>query len=284
MRIHALELGHVAIKQNQINGKGGDLTRAARTMFGREWAEPVPILAWLIEHPEGLIVVDAGETARAAQPGYFPAWHPYYRLAVRMHVTPEQEVGPQIRALGLDPGDVRTVVMTHMHTDHAGGIEHFPNSEFLLSARELAAYRSRKAKIDGYLPHRAPEWFAPSALKFDDGPYGGFEASQVLTEPGDVRVISTPGHTPGHVSVLVREGDGEYVFIAGDASYNEKVMLDGKIDGVNPKSAVTRATLAKIREFTSDNTVTYLPTHDHESPQRLKSRTAVGAATRLAPS
>jgi glyoxylase-like metal-dependent hydrolase (beta-lactamase superfamily II) len=146
-----------------------------------------------------------------------------------MHVTPEQEVGPQIRALGLDPGDVRTVVMTHMHTDHAGGIEHFPNSEFLLSARELAAYRSRKAKIDGYLPHRAPEWFAPSALEFDDGPYGGFEASQVLTEPGDVRVISTPGHTPGHVSVLVREGDGEYVFIAGDASYNEQVMLDGKI-------------------------------------------------------
>jgi hypothetical protein len=43
----------------------------------------VPILAWVIEHPEGIIVVDTGETARTAEPGYLPSWHPYYRFAVR---------------------------------------------------------------------------------------------------------------------------------------------------------------------------------------------------------
>lgn len=284
MRIHGLEIGHVSIKKKQINGEGGDLTRAVRTMLSRDWAEPVPILAWLIEHPEGLIVVDTGESSRAMEPGYFPRWHPYYRLSVRMHVAPDQEIGPRIRALGLDPLDVRTVVMTHMHTDHAGGLEHFPNSQILLSKTELSAYRSRKAKLDGYLPHRAPEWFAPETLTLSDGAFGGFNASQVLTDAGDVRVVETSGHTPGHVSVIVDEGEGHQVFIAGDTSYTEQAMLDNAIDGVNPKAAVTRETLARIREFAFENSVVYLPTHDSESVQRLASRTAVGAATRLAAS
>ena len=48
-----------------------------------------------------------GETARAATPGYFPAWHPYYKLCVRVSLTPEQEIGPQMRALGLSPDDAR---------------------------------------------------------------------------------------------------------------------------------------------------------------------------------
>lgn len=283
MQIHALELGHVSIKQNQIHGKGGDLTRTARTMFGREWAEPVPILAWLIEHPEGLIVVDTGETASASERGYFPAWHPYYRLAVRMHVSPDQEIGPQIRKLGFEPRDVRTVVMTHMHTDHAGGLGHFPNSEILLSERELRAFASRRAKIDGYQPHHAPHWFAPSTLTFSDPSFGGFAASQQVTAAGDVVVVPTPGHTPGHVSVVAADGD-DFVFIAGDATYTEQALLDRETDGVNPKSAVTKSTIDKIRNFTDQNNVTYLPTHDSESVARLKARTPVGAATRLAAS
>ena len=45
-----------------------------RTLADKRWTAPLPILAWAIEHPEGLIVVDAGETARATEPGYFPVW------------------------------------------------------------------------------------------------------------------------------------------------------------------------------------------------------------------
>ena len=95
----------------------------------REWTEPLPIYAWLIEHPEGLIVVDTGETARAGEPGYFPRWHPYFKLAVREWVQPEDEIGPRLRALGFSPDDVRWVILTHLHTDHAGGLAHFPRSD-----------------------------------------------------------------------------------------------------------------------------------------------------------
>lgn len=49
----------------------------------RRWTDPLPIYAWLIEHPEGLIVVDTGETAEVNDPGYFPRWHPYFRLDSR---------------------------------------------------------------------------------------------------------------------------------------------------------------------------------------------------------
>ena len=55
--------------------------------------------------------------------------------------NPEQEVGPQLEALGIHPNDVRWVIMTHLHTDHAGGLHHFPKSEILVMRRafKLAA-------------------------------------------------------------------------------------------------------------------------------------------------
>ena len=101
MKIHAIQTGTVVIKKNQQVGKGAGFSRQLNILFGSEWTEPLPILAWVIEHPEGIIVVDTGETARAAEPGYFPAWHPYYRMAVRLNVAPEEEIGPQLQKLGI---------------------------------------------------------------------------------------------------------------------------------------------------------------------------------------
>src|SRR6185436_10459289 len=136
MRVHALQTGTVLVKTRQREGVGRGPMRPLRTMLDREWTEPLPIHAFAIEHPEGVIVIDTGETARAAQPRYFPRWHPYFRLAVRVSVTPEQEIGPALRAVGIEPEDVRWVVLTHLHTDHAGGLAHFPRSEVLVSRTE----------------------------------------------------------------------------------------------------------------------------------------------------
>jgi glyoxylase-like metal-dependent hydrolase (beta-lactamase superfamily II) len=56
--------------------------------------------------------------------------------AFREWVEPEEEIGPQLERLGIRPGDVRWVVMTHLHTDHAGGLHHFPD-EILVTRTEL---------------------------------------------------------------------------------------------------------------------------------------------------
>ena len=72
MRIHAIQTGTVAIKTRQLSGRGRGALRPYITLLDSTWTEPLPIYAWVIEHPEGLIVVDTGETARVAEPGYFP--------------------------------------------------------------------------------------------------------------------------------------------------------------------------------------------------------------------
>jgi N-acyl homoserine lactone hydrolase len=141
MKLHAIQTGTVAIKTRQVEGVGRGSLRQLNMLLDREWTEPLPIYAYAIEHPEGVIVVDTGETARTSEPDYFPRWHPYYRSGVRLFVEPEQEIRPQLEQLGIRPGDVRRVVMTHMHTDHAGGLHAFPHSEILISRPDFQSKR-----------------------------------------------------------------------------------------------------------------------------------------------
>jgi glyoxylase-like metal-dependent hydrolase (beta-lactamase superfamily II) len=275
MQVHALQTGTVQVRTRQREGVGRGPARAINTLRDREWTEPLPIHAWAVEHPEGVIVVDTGETARAMAPGYFPRWHPYFRLAVRVSVTPEQEVGSALRAVGIEPGDVRWVVLTHLHTDHAGGLAHFPGSEVIVSRTEHATAAGFMGKVRGYLPHRWPDWFAPRLVDLSAEPFGPFPASMALTEAGDVRIVATPGHTNGHLSVVLTE-EGGYVFLAGDTSYTQELMLAGAVDGVSPDPGKARETLERIRRFTQQDRVVYLPAHDPRAAERLAARRPAG--------
>jgi N-acyl homoserine lactone hydrolase len=279
VKVHAVQTGTVRVHERQRAGKGRGVARFARTLFDGQWTEPLPIHAWVIEHPEGLIVVDTGETARTSQPGYFPGWHPYYRLAVREEVREHEEIGPRMRALGLSPGDVRWVVLTHLHTDHAGGLHHFPDAEILLSATEYAAARGLGGKLRGYLPHRWPDWFRPTRLDLEvpSGPGSIALRGTALTDAGDVRIIPTPGHTAGHLSVLVDEGS-RTLFLAGDTSYTERNLIDGAADGVSSLGggeATALDTLRSIREYARAHPTVYLPSHDPDSARRLAERAVV---------
>jgi N-acyl homoserine lactone hydrolase len=269
VRVHAIQTGTVSIKERQRDGGGRSRRNLPRVLMDGRWTEPLPILAWLIEHPEGLIVVDTGETARVAEPGYFTPWQPYFRFGLREDVAPEQEIGPQLRALGFDPDEVRTVVLSHFHTDHAGGLAHFPRSEVISSRADYRAARGLLGKLRGFLPQHWPEGFAPTVTELPDGPFGPFEASATLTAAGDVHLVPTPGHTSGHLSVAIDGGD-KVVFLAGDASYTEQLMLAGRPDGVSPDPKRARDTLVRIRRLAADRPTIYLPTHDPESTLRLE--------------
>jgi N-acyl homoserine lactone hydrolase len=274
MQVHAVQTGSVWVHERQRTGAGVGALRFARTLLDRHWTEPLPIYTWVIEHPEGVIVVDTGETARVMEPGYFPRWHPYYRLAVRALVRPEQEIGPQLRRLGLSPRDVRWVVMTHLHTDHAGGLHHFPKSDILVSRPEYAAARGLRGKLRGYLPHRWPEWFAPRLVDFDGAPLGPFPRSRLLTRAGDVRIVPTPGHTAGHMSVVVSDGS-RVLFLAGDTSYTEENLRRGLVDGVSSMGGgedAARRTLARIRILAEETALVYLPSHEPGVADRLRAR------------
>ena len=169
MRIHAIETGRVRIKQAQIEGRGHGTWRQLQPILSSEWADWSPVYAWAIEHPEGVIVVDTGAAAHLKS---LPRWHPYFRFAVRFDIEPEQEVGPQLRGLGIGARDVKTVVLTHMHIDHDGGLAHFPRSRILGSAGEIARASGIAGAMLGYLPKRWPKWFAPEPLAGNRPPAG----------------------------------------------------------------------------------------------------------------
>ena len=268
MRIHALQTGRVRIKRAQIEGRGHGTLRQLQPILSREWADWSPTRAWAIEHPEGVIVVDTGAAAHLKS---LPRWHPYFQLSVRFDIEPEQEVGPQLRGLGIGVRDVKTVVLTHLHIDHDGGLAHFPHGRIIVSGDELARTAGIGGAILGYLPNRWPTWFSPEPLAWEPVPYGPFARSARLTNVGDVIAVPTPGHTPSHLSVIVQDGD-EQVMLAGDASYLESTMWKGTIDGVSPDEAAAAATLAAIRKLCAQRPTIYLPTHDPKSAERLDQR------------
>jgi glyoxylase-like metal-dependent hydrolase (beta-lactamase superfamily II) len=274
MKIHAIQTGSVRIKSAQVEGRGRGLRRRLAVFGDRQWTGWLPTFAWVIDHPEGVVVVDTGQGMHLLETG--KSLHPYIRWEVAFRIERDEEIGPQLRALGIGPRDVRLVVLTHLHIDHDGGLAHFPETQILVSRGELRTASGWMGRVRGYLPNRWPAWFDPVPLDLAPEPFGPFAASKRLTDAGDVIAVATPGHTADHLSVLIRD-EGITYFLAGDTSYDERLMVAGRVDGVSADDDVACATLGAIKQFARDQPTVYLPTHDPDSSTRLASRRLVDA-------
>ncbi len=278
MKIYAIQTGSVRIKRSQVRGSGRGVMRQLRIFTDPEWTDWLPTYAWMIDHPEGIIVVDTGQGTHLLDG--VRSLHPYLRWEVRFQIEHDHEIGPRLRALGVRTRDVRRVVLTHLHMDHDGGLAHFPDSEILVSRRELQTARGWMSRVRGYFPNRWPAWFEPTAVDLAAESYGPFAASRRLTKAGDVIAVATPGHTADHLSVIVEHGGIAYV-IAGDASYAERDMLAGDVDGVSADYAIAQATLRALQQLAANRPTVYLPTHDPESETRLSNRRLAGWIDRV---
>lgn len=279
MKIHAIPTGSVRVKTAQLTARHGGARAKLDIFTDPNWSGWLPTFAWAIEHDEGVIVVDTGQATHLLREAG-RSLHPFLRWEALFRIEPEEEVGPQLRALGIGPRDVTQVVLTHMHVDHDGGLAHFPNSQILAARGEIEKAKGMMGAIRGYLPQRWPNWFEPVPLDLDHGPHAGFAASRRLTRAGDVVAVATPGHTADHLSVLVDDGDVS-ILLAGDTSYTEELMVAGKLDGVNSNAFVTAATLATIQQFARQRPTVYLPTHDPESGTRFAARQVVPQSVQL---
>jgi N-acyl homoserine lactone hydrolase len=212
----------VCLSTGAVRSKRGE--RGVRRYVVPDWDEPLPVNAFLVEHPAGLCVFDAGQTSDAAAPGYFPAWHPFFRLS-RFELGPDDELGPQLAASGWSPGDVRWVVLSHLHTDHVGCLPSFPDASVLVSRIEWERARGLRGKLRGYLPDRVPESLRLELVALDGPPVGPFAGSHDVAGDGRLVLVAAPGHTPGHMALLV-EADGARYLLGGDAAHSAAALAD----------------------------------------------------------
>ncbi len=248
MKVHAISTGYVQIKPSQVRAQTTPrFSRLMRTLTEPAWTQKLPIYCYVIEHPEGVIVVDTGDTH--ARPAGIP--HPFHALAAKIHVQPEEEIGAQLLRLGITPKDVRAVVLTHLHIDHDGGIKDFPHSRIIASRREYAQASGIVGRLNGYTPQRWQRNWKPEFTNLEPEKFGSFERHQRLTKAGDVLIVPTPGHTDFHQSVIVKDGDLNY-FLAGDTAYSQDGLLEDWIDGVGPSASQQSATHAKILTFAGE--------------------------------
>jgi N-acyl homoserine lactone hydrolase len=240
MRIHCFSTGVVRPKQGE---------HGLRRYLPGGWSQQtLPVNVFAIEHPDGICIFDAGQTARAANHGYFPRWYPYFRLA-RFEIEPAHELVPQLERGGLDPAAVRWVVLSHLHTDHVGGVGSLPTAEIVVSRTEWERARGLRGRLRGYLPQHWPPGVTPTLIDFEGGPVGPFAASHELAGDGGLVLVPTPGHTPGHMSLLVREGERGYL-CAGDLSQSLAELEDS---------------WPELAAFCRDEGVVLLATHDERA-------------------
>jgi glyoxylase-like metal-dependent hydrolase (beta-lactamase superfamily II) len=170
----------------------------------------VPVPFFLIRHPQGTLVVDGGNPLAVARD---PRAH-WGELAdvFEVHMTEAQHCAAQLADHGLEPKSVTHVVQTHLHIDHTGALGHFPGATVVVHARELEAARAAHDPMkSGYV--RA-DYDRPEL----DWQTTGSELD--LFGDGVIRLIETPGHSAGHMSLLLQLENTGPVLITADASDN----------------------------------------------------------------
>ncbi|MEU4411309.1 N-acyl homoserine lactonase family protein [Streptosporangium sp. NPDC023963] len=177
----------------------------------------VPVYAYLIDHPRhGLMLVDTGVNWEQAHDhdGYYDHNHMVSRLLTQRdeyRMTPGQDLRVHLARLGYDAKEITTVFLTHVHDDHAGGLRYLPQATVVLDRRDwdhgvLYPYSFDLVKSNLSFP------------SFGSGAFGAFPDSQDHFGDGSLILLPTPGHSPGHMCVLLHLDTGSVLFV-GDTLY-----------------------------------------------------------------
>jgi glyoxylase-like metal-dependent hydrolase (beta-lactamase superfamily II) len=233
----------------------------------------VPIVAFLVEHPSaGSVLIDTGFHASVAVKPRSNLGRMGAMLYRDIEMTPEQSVAAQLRAKGIQAADVKAVIMTHLHPDHASAIVDFPGATFLVSDVEWRAATDGGPR-QGYVQTQFDHGFQYRLVDFgsdDASSFSGFARSLDVFGDGSVRLAFTPGHTLGHMSVVLRTEHGE-VLVTGDAIFMHRTLEEDHLPFALPDEHLFRRSLREIRQYVKETPdAIVIPGHDWEAWQKLR--------------
>jgi N-acyl homoserine lactone hydrolase len=216
-----------------------------------------PVYSVLLLTSEGPILIDLSFNPEGVQDPE-RAWGPRAKL-IPPQMKEEDDVRLRLKEVGLEVTDVKMVILTHMHWDHIGALRFFKHCPVVVQRDEHRFAFSPD-------PYLAPPYMANHLDPALD--YHLLEGDSVVAE--GVSVVKTPGHTPGHQSILVRKSDGKCYIFAGDA-----VPLRENIERKIPLSNTSSAkqcvdSLYRIEHLAQIVGAEIVPGHDMAVYENLK--------------
>ena len=176
------------------------------------------LVAFVVEHPKGRLLIDAGVGRDV--PDHLKTTP--LLLQSLASLTVKQPTIDALAARGLEPGDLRGVVLTHSHWDHVSGLADLREVPVWITSEELAHARSDDEGGKLYRQLEAQGQLQLHELSFADGAYGPFAQSHDFFGDGSVVLLPMPGHTPGSIAVLVSLPGGKRFLVIGDTSWTRE--------------------------------------------------------------
>ncbi|SEC98294.1 N-acyl homoserine lactonase family protein [Rhodococcus koreensis] len=236
-------------KSIMILGAGGELVS-------------LPSPSFLIEHAEhGLLIFDTG-LAGAGDPA--STYGPLAELFA-IEFPAERALDRQLESLGFSTADVERVVISHLHFDHTGGLEHFAGAQGYIGSGELRYARTPDNHVKGFF--RQEDLDAADRIDWCEVPAG---YDHDVFGDGSVVVLSLPGHTPGSLGLKLRLPDGSTLVLSGDVAHIQDnisccVGMPADSDTVGAIES-----LKKLKLLRSQPNTTVVVNHDIDDWNRLR--------------
>lgn len=242
----------------------------------RRWTHPLPINVYVIEHSHGVVLFDTGQDrASVTEPDYFPGGLTglLYERVTQFEIGPDDTITALLARLSYGAEDVHTVVISHLHEDHIGGLRELHAAEILMSRREWRSLSGPLPEMRGLLRRHIElpglRWRQIDHEPTDDPALAPFTAAHDIFGDGSLVLVPTPGHTPGSMSMLVRRPRQAPLIMVGDLTYDVHLLERGRVPGVGRRHQLRVTTAMTNAMLDRHPDLVVLPAHDPEAAARL---------------